>query len=50
MKLIDKKVSRDKDKCIGCGQCAYQCPQNNIEMYPNQRVVYLPILKKSEAA
>lgn len=49
MKLIDKKVSLDKDKCIGCGQCAYQCRQNNIEMYPNERVVYLPILKKSEA-
>jgi len=49
MKLIDKEVSFDKDKCIGCGQCAYQCKQNNIEMYPNERVVYLPILKKSEA-
>lgn len=49
MKLIDKAVSFDKDKCIGCGQCAYQCRQNNIEMYLNERVVYLPILKKSEA-
>jgi ferredoxin len=49
MKLIDKEVSFDKDKCIGCGQCAYQCKQNNIEMYPNERVVYLPILKKSAA-
>jgi len=39
----------DINKCIGCGQCAYQCKQNNIEMYPNERVVYLPILKKSEA-
>jgi len=49
MKLVDKEVSFGKDKCIGCGQCAYQCKQNNIEMYPNERVVYLPILKKSEA-
>ena len=49
MKLKDKKVSFDKDKCIGCGQCAFQCRQNNIEMYPNERMVYLPLLKKSEA-
>jgi len=49
MKLNDKKVSFNSDKCIGCGQCAYQCRQNNIEIYPNERMVYLPILKKSEA-
>jgi len=49
MKLKDKKVFFDKDKCIGCGQCAFQCRQNNIEMYPNERMVYLPLLKKSEA-
>jgi NAD-dependent dihydropyrimidine dehydrogenase PreA subunit len=47
--LKDKQVSFDKDKCIGCGQCAFQCRQNNIEMYPNERMVYLPLLKKSEA-
>jgi ferredoxin len=49
MRLKDKKVMFDSDKCIGCGQCAFQCPQNNIELYPNERMVYLPILKKSEA-
>ena len=49
IKLVDDKVSLNKDKCIGCGQCAFQCRQNNIELYPNERMVYLPVLKKSEA-
>jgi ferredoxin len=49
MKLIDEKVSFNSDKCIGCGQCAFQCRQNNIEMFPNEREIYLPMLKKSEA-
>jgi NAD-dependent dihydropyrimidine dehydrogenase PreA subunit len=49
MKLKDKKVSLNSAKCIGCGQCAFQCRQNNIELYPNERMVYLPLLKKSEA-
>ena len=49
MKLEDKKVLFDNKKCIGCGQCAFQCRQNNIEMVPNERKVYLPILKKTEA-
>ena len=49
MSLNDGKVSLCSDKCIGCGQCAYQCRQNNIELYPNERIVYLPMLKKSEA-
>ena len=49
MKLKNEKVSLDQDKCIGCGQCAFQCRQNNIELYPDERVVYLPLLAKSEA-
>jgi Pyruvate/2-oxoacid:ferredoxin oxidoreductase delta subunit len=47
--LKNGKVSLNSEKCIGCGQCAYQCKQNNIELYANERTVYLPMLKKSEA-
>ena len=49
MNVIDQQVHLRSDRCIGCGQCAFQCRQNNIELYPNQRMVYLPILKQSEA-
>jgi len=48
MKVKDKKVTFNSDICIGCGQCAFQCRQNNIELFPNERMVYLPALKKSE--
>ena len=48
MRLKDEKATLNIDKCIGCGQCAFQCRQNNIELYPNERMVYLPILKRSE--
>jgi Pyruvate/2-oxoacid:ferredoxin oxidoreductase delta subunit len=49
IKLVNKKAELNDNICIGCGQCAFQCTQNNIELYPNERMVYLPILKKSEA-
>jgi Pyruvate/2-oxoacid:ferredoxin oxidoreductase delta subunit len=50
MKHMDGMTTLNSDKCIGCGQCAYQCRQNNIELLPvEEHVVYLPILKKSEA-
>ena len=49
IKLKNEKVTLNIDKCIGCGQCAFQCRQNNIELYPNERMVYLPLLPKSEA-
>ena len=44
----DKKAAINSAKCIGCGQCAYQCVKNNIELVPDERVVFLPALKKSE--
>lgn len=49
MRLVDGQVIYHSDKCIGCGQCAFQCRQNNIELVPDQRTVFLPLLKKSEA-
>lgn len=49
MKRGDKKITFDQERCIGCGQCAFQCRENNIEMLPNARTVYLPLLRRSEA-
>lgn len=44
----NKKAVINAAKCIGCGQCAYQCVKNTIELVPDERVVFLPTLKKSE--
>ncbi len=49
MRMENKEVQFNAKLCIGCGQCALQCPRNNIEMYADERTVYLPLLKKSEA-
>lgn len=46
--VVDKKSVIDDEKCIGCGQCVYHCPRNVIELQPNKRSLFLPILKKSE--
>ena len=48
IKLRNEKISLNSDRCIGCGQCAFQCRQNNIELYPNERTVYLPLLNPLE--
>jgi Pyruvate/2-oxoacid:ferredoxin oxidoreductase delta subunit len=48
IKVIDKRPALNSRLCIGCGQCAFQCRQNNIELYPNTQTVYLPLLRKSE--
>jgi ferredoxin len=36
-------------KCIGCGQCELQCPEGVIRMIPRERVMMLPLQKRSEA-
>lgn len=47
--VVDKKVAINSKKCIGCGQCAHQCPEKDVlELTPNERTVFLPILKKTE--
>ncbi len=47
--IVDKKVSVNKKICIGCGQCVYQCPEKNVmELIPDKRTVFLPMLKESE--
>jgi NAD-dependent dihydropyrimidine dehydrogenase PreA subunit len=38
-----------QERCIGCGQCKIQCSKNVFNLIPNERDVFLPILKKSEA-
>lgn len=48
MRLMNRKSKINQDICIGCGQCAFQCVHKNIELFPSDRMVYLPILKKSE--
>ena len=47
---LDDDLSRiDREKCIGCGQCEIQCSQEAIRMVENERTVFLPLVKKSEA-
>ncbi|MEJ2244576.1 MAG: 4Fe-4S binding protein [Acidobacteriota bacterium] len=47
--LVDDISRIDTEKCIGCGQCELQCSQEAIRMVENERTVFLPLLKKSEA-
>ena len=47
--LVDDISRIDTEKCIGCGQCELQCSQDAIRMVENERTVFLPLLKKSEA-
>lgn len=45
----DGKSRLNIEKCIGCGQCELQCPEGAIRMVPKERVVMLPLQKRSEA-
>ncbi len=35
--------------CIGCGQCRHHCPVNAVCLYPDRRIVFLPMLGKEGA-
>ncbi|TFF88041.1 MAG: 4Fe-4S dicluster domain-containing protein [Promethearchaeota archaeon] len=43
----EKAVHKDK-LCIGCGQCYLQCPEGAVELIPMERMVFLPLKKKSK--
>ncbi|MBN2319637.1 MAG: 4Fe-4S binding protein [Acidobacteria bacterium] len=47
--IEDELCRIDREKCIGCGQCELQCSQEAIRMVENERTVFLPLVKKSEA-
>ncbi|MBN1566460.1 MAG: 4Fe-4S binding protein [Acidobacteria bacterium] len=47
--MVNEKCAIDSAKCIGCGQCELQCPEDAICMIENERKVFLPLIKKSEA-
>jgi ferredoxin len=47
---VEEDIARiDGGKCIGCGQCEFQCSQNAIRMVENERTVFLPLTKRSDA-
>jgi len=47
--VVEDVCRIDHEKCIGCGQCELQCSQDAIRMVKNERIVFLPLIKKSEA-
>ena len=47
--MVNEKCAIDPGKCIGCGQCELHCPEDAIRMIANERKVFLPLKKKSEA-
>jgi ferredoxin len=47
--MVNSLASIDSQKCIGCGQCEIQCPEQALQLAANERTVFLPLNKKSEA-
>ena len=37
----DEKAENKGDRCIGCGVCAYVCPENAISLVENRRKVVI---------
>jgi NAD-dependent dihydropyrimidine dehydrogenase PreA subunit len=36
LKMIDGKLARDEQRCIGCGLCVYVCPADALSLEPNE--------------
>ncbi len=49
LKLENDKIVLDASKCIGCGQCELKCANGVMKLFPLERDVALPMVKKSEA-
>lgn len=47
--IADDRANIDPRKCIGCGQCELQCPENAIRLLPHERTVLLPLPRRSQA-
>ena len=45
--LVRQTAYIEKTLCIGCGQCASRCPEKVIVLQAQERVVKLPLKKKS---
>jgi len=47
--MEDGRSSIDEKKCIGCGQCELHCPEHAVSLVPHERIVMLPLEKRSRA-
>jgi ferredoxin len=47
--LEDDHCRINPQTCIGCGQCEIRCPEEAVRLVANERTVFLPLKKKSEA-
>jgi ferredoxin len=47
--VANDKCAINPQNCIGCGQCQLHCPEGAIQLVTNERRVFLPLKKKSEA-
>jgi ferredoxin len=49
IRMVEDKCAIDRATCIGCGQCQIHCPAEAICLIENERRVFLPLKKKTEA-
>lgn len=47
--LVDGRVRVAAERCVGCGQCAFQCPEDAMSLRPQEREVYLRMLRPEAA-